>query len=173
AAGHRWSRAGRTVADREHERRQRGPGRERSRPAGARREWQQGLVAGAARVIQPEAVTSHGDDVLPVWIDFGEAVAQAAYERVDCLFAHALTDSVGPDGFDDGIASTDAPGVDVQQFEQAILRRAERRVNLDIANEHPSRLAVEAQPAADGSRHFKGKWGGRAAAEEGDPGCQR
>src|SRR5690606_2560772 len=86
-------------------------------------------------IFQTEAVTANREDVVPRRINLVEAVTQTAYQRVNCLLAHAFADRAGPDGIHHLIARADAPAVQVKQFKQAVLWRAEGRVNFDVLDE--------------------------------------
>ena len=93
-------------------------------------------------------MTAHGDNVVVFRVDFGDAVAQTAHQRVDGLFAHTFADGIRPDCFDDIFARADSAAVMVQQFEQTVLRRAERSLSAleSKASDSHRRVRLRAAP---------------------------
>jgi len=86
------------------------------------------------QVIQPEAVAAYRDDVLPVRVNLGQSVARRRTSASDGLLADASPWHPA-DRLDHVVARADAPGGVVEHFQQAVLRWAERRVDLIVVDE--------------------------------------
>ena len=98
--------------------------------------------------IQSKTVSTHGDDIQPVGVDFGEPLSQTADQSINSLFANAVSFGFCPNGINDLVSAAYLAHWVVQQFEEPVLCGRQRRLYLLRADPDSAGQAIQTQPAS-------------------------